>query len=712
LAGTETQARTLRPDDLFQFALPGDPQLSPDGRTVVFVVQTFDREQNTRETRLFTVSADGRGQPRPLTAGPKDRLPRWSPDGRRLAFVSERSGKPQLYILDREGGEAWVLPTRQKVESAPVWSPDGRYLAFVARAWAKSADWVPYPGAPKGDAARAREQAARRLEGQQQAAKKPVSDVKVITDLRFRFDGVGYFGDLKKQVFVVEVPPAGPGPGEQREEVEARQVTSGDFDHDFPTWSPDGTRIACVAFREELTWENLSRQDLWVFDVETGAARQLIDGAGPIFSPVWSPDGRYIAFIGHDLSYGLSTTNALWLAPTDPVAVPLQFGDCICLTRHLDRPVGATISSDLRYLPFRLISPQWAGERLYFTVADRGAAGLFACRVSDQVAEGATPGIAPVVPAAGRSVAGFSVSQSGVIVFQAGDAAAPDDLYLRTPTGEERRLTAVNAAWLREVQLGAVEKFSYRGADGWPMEGWLIKPPGFEAGRAYPTVLFIHGGPHGVYGEAFMLQMQLVAAQGMVVVYTNPRGSQTYGQEFAYAVVADWGGKDYEDIMAGVEAVIRRGIADPERLGVTGWSYGGYMTNWVITQTDRFKAAVSGACVSNRHNFYGTSDIGFTFGEHHWRGRPWDEPERLLARSPLMYVENVQTPLLLVHGEADLRCPVEQADQMYIALKRLGKEVVYVRYPDEFHSFRQPLHQLDRYERLVSWFVHYLQPQC
>jgi len=702
-----SEKRRLKPEDLFNFALPGDAQISPDGTQVVFVVQTFDEKENKNRTCLFIADANGESKPRRLTAGKNDRLPRWAPDGSRLAFVSDRGEKAQLYIIDPDGGEAWRLPTSETIQSEPVWRPDGQCIAFVSQDFSKPPEWKPYEGAPEGDYKRARRQAEAQLKQHDKGDDDYLTDVKVITDFRFRFDGIGYFGDRKKQLYVVDVPADPPGPGEELEDMGATKLTDGDFDHENPAWSPDGTSLLCTSVRKELAWEDLSRQDLWVVDVDSGNMTQLLDGQGPVFAPAWSPDGRSIAFVGNDRRFGGSTSNDLWLMPAAPGDAPLTHEDCLNLTRSFDRPVGTSISTDMRYSSGRWTGAEWVGTRLYFLAGDRGAAGIFACD-TEGLGDGSEAEIHTIVEPARRSVGGFSVSAIGSVAFQSGTADTTEDIYLVRDGTQELRLTAMNEELLEELALTRSEKFSFKGPDEWEIDGWMLKPPGYEEGRAYPTVLFIHGGPHGVYGDAFMFQMQLVAATGKVVVYTNPRGSQTYGQDFAYAVVADWGGKDYEDIMAGVDALVQRGVADPDRLGVTGWSYGGFMTNWVITQTTRFRAAVAGACVANRHNFYGTSDIGFTFGEHHWKGNPWENPDRLLERSPLQYVDRVETPLLLVHGEGDLRCPIEQSDQMYIALKRQGKPVVYTRYPDEFHGFTQPLHRLDRYERLVAWFEHYL----
>jgi len=746
----------LKPEDLFKFKSPGDPQVSPDGTMVAYVVSQADKKADKNLTYIWVAPVNG-GKRRRITSTGKDRAPRWSPDGKRLAFISERSGKPQIWIMEMEGGEAWHLVTDEAVRGVPVWSPDGKYIAFVARAFTKSDTWIPYPGAPEWDRRRALEQAERALAGKNKSGTgekasegnggKRVSDVKVITRFRYRFDGIGYFGDLRNHIFMVRVPESSPDRGEVKGNT--RRLTTGDYDHDSPAFSPDGRYIAFTAVRRDDA-DYLQKQDIWLLEVSTGRLIQLLDGDGPCFYPRWSPDGRKIAFSGHDNSYKGSTTPCLWVLDVESFLKeidqrgnlsspkPLTLKNAQNLTVGMDKPLGNRVSSDVRYAI--LLPPfSWKNENtLLFLSCDKGATGLY--EVSVESGEIATLWHDP-----GKTVAAFS-ENSGTLVLQVGSPTQPEELYLfkkdagtgcktqnygcheakegflpekETACADERedqkasdrvhcltRLTNCNA-WLEEVSLGEFERFSYTGADSWDIDGWLVYPSGYEKGKRYPLVLYIHGGPHGVYGSAFMFQAQIFASKGYAVLYTNPRGSQSYGQKFAYACVGDWGGKDYQDIMAGVDEVIARGIADPKRMFVTGWSYGGFMTSWVVTQTNRFKAAVAGAVVTDRYSMYSTSDITF-FGEHHFGGMPWDEPERVLERSPIAHVRKVQTPVMLLHGEGDLRCPVSQSEEFYLALKRLGKTAVFIRYPGEFHGFTKPSHRFDRYARMVAWFDHYL----
>lgn len=680
------EKRPVVPADLARFRLLSSVQFSPDGSRIAYVVQEADMDQNKNRSAIWLADAAG-GQPRRLTNPPEgsDRAPVWSPDGTRIAFISDRSGKPQLWVINAGGGEAVRLETKERPAGEPAWSPDGTRIAFAASVFAKPEDWTPYPGAPEGDRKRAEDFAAWEPAGDKKG-KEPLA-VKVITRLRFRMDGVGYYGDKRSHLFVV--PADGSGP--------AQQVTSGEFDHAWPAWSPDGQGLFCCALRREDADFHM-RADIWHFGVETGEATLVYENPGPAMGLMMAPDGRHLAFAGHDLRHRGSTTTQLMLLPISGTAAT---GPAVSHTAALDRPVGPSGASDIRAMS--MVSHQWAadGQGLYFIACDRGDSHLFHVPVT---------GGPPTRLTAGedRSVAEFSVAPDGTAALVIGDGCTPDELFL-LQKGTEHRLTDHNG-FARELDLVRPERFTYAGADGWPMDGWVIRPVGYEEGKRYPTVLTIHGGPHGVFMSATMIQYQMLASAGIAVVYTNPRGSQGYGQEFALAVVGDWGGKDYTDIMAGVDAVIAMGIADPDRLGVTGWSYGGFMTCWTVTHTDRFKAAITGAPVANNHSMIGTTDIPW-FTEWHLGGNPWspEGEENLLAHSSIRYADRVATPTMVICGEGDLRCPISQAEEFYMALRRIGKApAVHVRYPGEFHGFTKPLHKQDRYERTLAWFRHYL----
>ncbi len=683
------QKRPFVAADINRFILVGEPQVSPNGQEIVFVRQEACVEDNKSYTTLWLVNTDGSNL-RPLTHGKhNDRSPRWSPDGQRIAFITGRSESSKLWILDWRGGEAWELETEVAVNSAPVWAPNGKQIAFTARTFPHGDEWIPYAGAPVDDYRRAKEQAEERLakKGNKEAK---VSDVKVITRLRHRMDGVGYFGDLRSQIFVVDVPEQ---PGAK---PDCRQLTSGDFDHHNPSWSLDGTELYFTADRSpQADWQ--LKQDLWKVGIEGGEPERVLQWPGFIASLSCSPDSQWIAFVGHDRSRGGSTSTNLWLIPN---TIGLQPEAARNLTAQLDRPVGHSPSSDVRYtagnLPF-----QWQDDKhIVFHYGNRGAACIGQVNIeSDQVK------VLWEDPL--RTTSAFDLDSSGGLVMQIGGPTRAEDLYIVKGT-EEKQLTNFNQAIYEECLIAPCQRLTYTGDQGWEIDGWLLTPPNWDGQTRLPTVLIIHGGPHGAYGSSFMFQAQIQASNGIAVFYTNPRGSQGYGQDFAYAVVGDWGGSDYCDLMLGVDHLVAQGVADGDRLGIMGWSYGGFMTSWAITQTQRFKAAIPGAIVSNRHSFYGSSDIGYYFGEHHFAGTPWSETDRLLDRSAINQAHRVETPVLFLHGENDLRCPIEQTDQFFTALRRQGKPAVMVRYPGETHAIKQPRHKEDRYKRILAWFKHYL----
>jgi len=720
---------TIVPEDINRFACPGQPQLSPGAGRLVFTVQRADTKEDRQTTNLWIAPVDVSEVPRQLTTGNKDHSPRWSPDGRMIAFVSDRNGRAQIWLIPADGGEPWCLPTDQAVTSPPEWSPDGTRLAFTARVFERPQEWEPYPGAPPGDRERAAAQARKEEAGRDNGIKDKdvkVSDVKVITRLKYRFDGAGYLGDRRSQVFLL---PAGRAPGGTP--AAARMVTTGDYDHESPCWTPGGKLLVVASRRDDADWTD--GQELWLVDPDSGELALVYRGDGPVAAPRVSPDGTKVAFLGHNSSHGRSTTTGLMILPFGPGLsrdrLPLRAADAVNLLAGQDRPAGDPVSSDVSYSP-EVQAPQWSEDSrsIYHLTCDRGSTYLVRLQLPDGPGPlaGGDPATSPVpepvrlVGDPGRVVGSVSYSP-GVLAYQAGTPVQPDEIYVLSPVpghgASERKVTAFNDSLLEQLALSPAERFTCRGADGWNIEGWLLRPvrPAAVAASGprrsegpFPAVLMIHGGPHGVYGAGFMFQAQLLASNGMAVVYTNPRGSQSYGQAFASACVRDWGGKDYEDIMAGLDWAIEAGIAHPDRLGVTGWSYGGYMTSWTITQTQRFKAAVAGAVVYNRHNFWGTSDIGYSFAHYECGGTPWEDPELLLERSAARYAGRVTTPLLLIHGEADLRCPVEQSEQFFVSLRFQGKTAVMARYPGEYHGFRKPSHKADRFARTLAWFRHYL----
>ncbi|MDR7401839.1 MAG: S9 family peptidase [Armatimonadota bacterium] len=651
--------RTITIEDLLALRWISDPQVSPDGRRVVCVVTVVDREADTYRSHLWVVPADG-GEMRQFTTGAhRDTLPRWSPDGRWIAFLSDRDAPAGgrrvrgLYVIPADGGEARLLVPPAYAPSEASWSPDGRLLACVGK--------PPH--------------------------KEPASDVRVITRIRYKADGEGLWDGRYRHIFIVALAGGEP-----------RQVTDGDYDHADPAWSPDGRHLAFVANRDPDA-DVTDVTDVWVVPADGGSPRRLTRSVGPCQFPSWSPDGTRIAYYGHDNAAMGATNIGLWV-------VPAAGGEPVHLTRHYDRSLGHHIITDMRAHP-RIGGPAWTadGRRLVVLIADGG---------TTQIGEvDAATGSVRAVTAGRQEIYGLSVDPDrAAAVVAASDPLTPGDLWrVDLADGGMRRLTSVNHALLSELTLAEPLRFVCPGADGWPVEGWVLLPPGRQEGR-HPTVLQVHGGPHGAYGEAFVHEFQVLAASGFAVVYTNPRGSQGYGQAVTAATRHDWGGKDYEDLMAALDAALQRfSSLDPDRLGVAGGSYGGYMTTWIIGHTDRFKAAVTMRSISNHLSQWGTSDLAYMKGFWEFPGDPWEAPTWYWERSPLAYVARITTPLLILHGEQDLRCPVGEAEQLFAALMKLRRRVVFVRFPDASHDLSRtgrPTHRVERLRWIVRWFTEHL----
>ncbi len=661
--------RPVEIDDLLKIQFPHDPALSPDGRRVVFALVRLDHDANEFRGNLWMLPVTG-GPPTPFTSGEaRDTSPVWSADGRWIAFLSDRGGKRrgrkkaamQLWVIAVDGGEARQMTFFKAGVSQPAWSHDGRTLAFVTRG------------------------TADKLETGDKSTEDDELIVREITRPKYKFDGMGF---LEGYSHIWTVPLDGGDPTKR---------TDGDFDHDAPAWVPGGREIVFLANR--MPGADFSFvQDVWATDVHTGAIRQLTRNTGPAVSLAPSPEGRWIAFVGHDFHAKSATNNDLWIVPTSG-------GHAINLTADFDRSVGNAVGSDARIVPM-FPTPAWTpdGRALTFFATDAGRAHLYRVTVADRAIRQLT---------SGAEVVADLTAAAGQIVYQRMSPTSLDELWQLPPSGEPRRLAGFNDDLVAQLEITEPERFSYTGVDGWPMNGWVLTPPGFSPGRKYPAILRIHGGPHSAYGDTWNHYVAVLAACGYVVVWTNPRGSQGHGESFTRSVVEDWGGKDSQDILLGLDHVIARGFIDPERVAVTGGSYGGFMTNWLISHTDRFRCAISEVCVSNLLNFFGTSDIGATWGEAEWGGTPWDDADKLLTHSPLMYVKNVTTPVLITANEADHRCPVEQSEQFYVALRKLGKEATFLRFQGESHTMGsngRPKPRMERLRRLTAWFDKYLFP--
>ncbi len=693
----EKQKRPLTSRDLWSLRFTGDPEVSPSGKELVWVETWINVEKNHYESAICISRRDESGKfgsPSRLTYGKKpngdgamDRSPRFSPDGSLLAFTSNRSGKTQLWLLNmKEGGEARRLTNLEDGLSQFTWSPDSKRIAFCSREPKPKKETKP---------------------GEIDTSK----DVAVITHLRYKANGVpGTVDPRPVHIYTVEISTG-----------EVRQVTSGDFHDMSPAFSPDGKMIAFISSREPDR-ELRMIPDLWVTPSDGGEATRLTFGKGPVRSPVYSPDGKWIAVLGHQQGE-VSTAN------TEVLVVPAGGGEVIHLW-DIDRSVGSGLGSDSRFDAGRS-GPYWSRDSrtLYFTLTDKRVSGIYKTSLDNPHVEllaGAVPGnlnFCGKFPPVTNSFAMRELSDGNLLLAINGNSPVnPGDIYAIELTGPIcgpvsescplQQVTAVNEELLSGITLVTPEPFTFHPTDGLELDGWMMKPAGFEEGKKYPAIIQIHGGPHSAYGEAFFFEFQLLCSKGFGVFYCNPRGSSGYGKKFADGVIGDWGGMDYQDIMSLKHYADEVPWVDASKMGVIGGSYGGYMTNWIVGHTDEFAAAVTLRSISNMYTKYGVSDIGWFGNKRGFGGRDlWDSEDFIMERSPIRYAPKVTTPILIIHSEQDYRCPLEQAEQWYVALKRLGKTVEFVKFAGENHELSRsgkPWNRVERLDHIVRWFEKYL----
>lgn len=638
------------PEDLIYGLTPvGDPQISPDGELIAHTLTRTSKETGKSETDIYLMARDGSNARRITYGGKKNGTPRWSPDGTTLAFISDRDGgngkMSTLCLLPLTGGEARPLTSHLNAITAPAWSPDGTKIAYVTTVDPENPNEEPRP----------------------EDAPPPV---RVTTRYDYKQDNRGYVGDARSQVFIVEV-----------ESGERRQLTQELWDHQEPQWSPDGRTIAV-----RIPGENTFTSQLGLIDVESGEITRVGSEGGNVSVWSWSSDGKRIVYAGDE--------RQTW--QSDLFRYEVATGEVVRLT------------DDLPVLPdagFPTIAPPaqpvWLDERTILLSAIRaGASGLYTFDIE-------TADLTEVVSWQ-ETRGGLSTDRSNRYVVQIStgiERSGEVSLYDRE-TGEYRLLTSFNEELSATRGIGKWERFEVQRGE-FTIEAWLLFPPDFDETKRYPVILDIHGGPNGHYGYNFSNTQQILASNGYLVVYSNPRGSSTYGRHFTMQVVRDWGGEDYLDLMAVMDTVLERPYADASRTGVYGYSYGGYMTAWIIGHTDRFGAAVCGAPCFDLESMYGTSDIGHSFGDLQWGGGPHREADWYREHSPSTYAHHAKTPTLIVHGEADERCPIGQGEQMFIALKKAGCEVAFARYPGGSHAMNRvgpPAHRVDYLTRALGWY--------
>jgi acylaminoacyl-peptidase len=648
--------------DEFSLQLATDPQISPDSKRVVYVRQFNDVMSDKRYSNLWVVNADGSNH-RVLTTGMhKDTSPRWSPDGTQLIYVSDRDGRPQIYRRWMDSGQTAQVTNLTEAPAGIAWSPDGHWISFTAHVPAKPRQIVQMPAAPEGA--------------------KWAEPAKVIDQFVYRFNAAGYLKPGYTHLFVV--PADGGAP---------RQISHGEFQHGGPglrtaseaVWTPDGKYLIMSANRHPDYDREPLNSEVYEFAVADGSVRPLTSRKGPDNSPTLSPDGKQIAYVGFDDRYQGYQVNRLYVMNRDG-------SDPKLLTAGLDRDV---------------VSPRWAldGTGVYFLSDDRGNTGLHFVGLDGQVRK-LTGDVGSTTSAYGGGGA-FSLARDGTFAVTHTRPDLPGDILVGRADGiASKVVTAVNEGLLTGRKLGQVEAIDFESQkDHRKIQGWVVKPPDFDPSKKYPMILEIHGGPFADYGDRFDLEKQLMAARGYVVLYTNPRGSTSYGEEFGDLIHHAYPGDDLYDLLGGVDAVLAKGYVDPERLYVTGGSGGGVLTCWVIGHTPRFRAAVTVYPVINWYSFVLTSDIGNFVAKYWFPGYPWDNVEHYEKRSLLSVVKNVKTPTMVLTGEADYRTPMSDSEQYYQALKLLGVETVLVRVPDEPHGIAvRPSHHMAKVLHIVSWF--------
>ena len=680
--------RAITEMDLFKFVWIADPQISPDGSRVAFVRVWVNQKADRYDTALWIVPTSG-GPSRQITAGPRDGSPRWSPDGKTLAFIRspERDGRPQpaqIWLMSLEGGEAQPLTDTPRSPAGFEWSPDGKTIAFVSREDPSKEKEKPNPEDPEA----------------KDKAPEHVSDVRVISKAVYRANGGGYLNPkLHGHIWTVSVPAmAG-------EKPKQKQITRGNFDEGNISWSPDGSRIYFGASRLAEPYYESPRSDLYSVSRDGGDERNVLSFDGGLRDYTFSNDGKRIAFggvQGHKpvQSY---TQPDLFVMNNEPGAPPKN------LTANYDFDIGGGIGGDQR-AP-RGGSPgsvTWSKDDrwIYVNVAEHGAANL-------KRIDAATGKVEPLTSGNHEVVSYSATPDASRMALVISTSTNIGDLFLLdTGSGKLTQLTRVNEELSSQLNLTDPEEIWYTSFDGKKIQGWIQKPPNFDPSKKYPFILEIHGGPHSAYGLTFTHEFQWMAAKGYVVLYTNPRGSTSYGQDFGNIIQYNYPGDDYKDLMAGVDEVIKRGYIDTKKMGVTGGSGGGVLTNWTVGHTTRFAAAVSQRSIADWSGFWYTADF-WLYMPTWFRAAPWEDPEDFARRSPITYVKNITTPMMFIEGEADYRTPpADGGEIMFRALKYRKIPTAMVRFPNESHELSRsgaPWHRVERLQHILNWFDKYLQ---
>ncbi len=667
---TTPQKRIITAEDLYQLQTVSSPQISPDGENIIYCIQRVNQENEKKFTNLWLVPTGG-GESRQFTFGDHtDSNPKWSPDGDTIAFISNRGDEkqPQVYTIPFHGGEARQLTDMQGEFGSLSWSPDGKKLLCQFRKKDEDA-----------------------IEREKDEKKKELGVVsRYVTRVFYKLDGRGYLPHERWHLWVIDA-----------ETGEEEQLTVGEvFAEVQPAWSPTGEEIVFCSNLAEDPDLDPDADDIFIIPVTGGEARKIEAPFGPKQLPVFSPDGTQIAYLGYEGRGQWWKNTCLWIVPVDSSESAKN------LTEKFDFTIGnATINDFPGHMP--MTPPIWAkdGSQIFIHVAHHGNAGLKSIAPNGE-------NLQTVIGAEGVS-GGFSFNdEQSKIAYLHANMSELANVWVSGADGEDaEKLTHVNDSLLGELDLGSVEEVWFKGSHDNDLQGWILKPPGFDETKQYPSILEIHGGPRAQYGNFFMHEFYYLAAQGYVVYFCNPRGGRGYGEEHSKAIWNQWGTVDYEDLMVWTDLMEQKPYINPAKMGVTGGSYGGYMTVWIIGHTDRFRATVAQRCVSNLLSMYGSSDLNWVFQQEFGNKPPWEAFESYWRQSPISYIGEAVTPTLVIHSENDMRCPIEQSEQVFVALKKLGVDTEMIRFPDEPHGLSRggrTDRRIDRLRHIARWFEKYL----
>ena len=661
--------RRITAEDLYRFELIRDARISPDGNYIVYNQQRVNKSNEKKYSNLWIVPTRG-GRPQQFTYGDQvDALPRWSPDGKSIAFISNRNDEqqPQIHVIPFEGGEARPLTALNGEFGSLEWSPDGS--KFLCQFRKKDAD---------------------ALARQQDEGKKKLGVItRNIERVFYKFDGYGFLPKERWHIWVID---ARNGRG--------TQITDGEVhDEKFPAWSPDGKKIAYISNICDDPDLNYSFDDLFVISSKGGKARKYQAPTGQKLYPSFSPDGKWIAYLGSLGPGNWWRNDGVWIVPVNGSKPAKNLTDSYDIHAN---PITINDMGDPLPIP-----PTWShdGERIFFQTSEKGNSPLRSITPDGKSLE-------TVIDLQGV-VSAFSLdAEDRKIGYLRGEMLDPCQIWVQDLiTSHSRALTRVNRRLLNAIDLGTMEEIWFKGSSGNELQGWILKPPDFNPRKKYASILEIHGGPLVQYGNFFMHEFFYLAANDYIVYFSNPRGGQGYGEKHAKAIWKNWGSVDYEDLMAWSDYIAKQTYIDKTRMGVTGGSYGGYMTLWIIGHTKRYKAAVAQRVVSNFVSFLGTSDLNWVFEQVLGDKMPFEDLQKAWKHSPIKYIGQAETPTMLIHSEHDHRCPIEQGEQVFIALKKLGVNTEMIRFPEEPHGLSRmgrTDRRIERLKHILRWFDKYL----